>query len=370
MTSIYIHIPFCQRICSYCDFPKRVSKSIEIDHYLDALEKEVKMYHVNDEIDTLYIGGGTPSILSPHQLLRLNEIINVFHLSHKIEFTMECNPEHITQEKILLLKQLGVNRISLGVQTFDERLLKLLNRGHSKETVYNSIDLLRKNGLSNISMDLIFAIPFQTIDQVKEDLAHIKQLNVSHISYYSLILEEKTVFEKMLLENKIQLVDNEIEAQMFEMILSSLKDSEYHHYEISNYAKSGFQSRHNLVYWKNETYYGFGMGASGYINQVRYYNVKYVSEYIKLINKGKRPIIHQDIIDKNDELKEAFLLGLRLMDGLSIEDINSRYQVNILERFNKEFTYLVNKGWIEISNRIKLTHTGLFYGNEVFEVFV
>ncbi|QVK19461.1 oxygen-independent coproporphyrinogen III oxidase [Mycoplasmatota bacterium] len=370
MTSVYIHIPFCQRICSYCDFPKRVSKSIEIDHYLDTLEKEIKMYQVNDIIDTLYIGGGTPSILSSKQLLRLNQIIKLFHLSNKVEFTMECNPEHITNEKIILLKQLGVNRISLGVQTFNERLLRILNRGHLKNMVYDAVNLLKKNNLSNISMDLIFAIPFQTIEEVKEDLAHIQQLDVPHISYYSLILEEKTVFDKLLSENKIQLIDNETEAQMYELILNSLKKSKYHHYEISNYAKKGYESRHNQVYWQNKSYYGFGMGASGYVNHVRYYNVNYVNQYIELIKKEKRPIKHQDTIDKSEELKEAFLLGLRLIDGLSIEEINKRYQVNILEYFEREFKCLVDKGFIEISDRIKLTHTGLFYGNEVFEVFV
>ncbi len=370
MTSIYIHIPFCQRICSYCDFPKRVSKDKEIDLYLEALSKEIRMITITETIDTLYIGGGTPSLLNKEQLKQLEKIINLFNFSQDYEFTIECNPEHITEEKVIFYKRLGINRISLGVQTFNERLLKLLNRGHNKEIVYNVINLLKKHDLININIDLIFSIPFQTIEIVKEDIEHIKALDVPHISYYSLILEEKTVFEKMLDENKIQLIDNELEADMYELIIKNLKELGYTHYEISNYAKSSFQSKHNRVYWENKSYYGFGMGASGYLNHKRYYNETHVNEYIKSVNVGKLPIKNEDFIDFKEEIKEAFLLGLRLIDGLCIKEINERYKIDILTYFKDEFSYLQEKGWLEISERIKLTHNGLFYGNEVFQLFV
>jgi len=370
VASIYIHIPFCQRICSYCDFPKRVSKTSEINLYLDALKKEVDMRMVDEPIDTVYLGGGTPSLLDINQLGQLEMILSGYTFSEDYEFTIECNPEHINEEKIRFYKKIGINRISLGVQTFDERLLKLLNRGHTKEMIYTAIALLRKHDINNISMDLMFAIPFQTIQNIHEDLAHIKTLNVPHISYYSLILEEKTVFEQWLSESKIQLVENEVEANMYELTLDALKDLGYTHYEISNYAKKGFQSKHNLVYWNNESYYGFGMGASGYINHFRYYNENKVNRYIEKVNENKFPIKNQDLIDRKEEIKEAFLLGLRLIDGLSINEVNTRYQIDILDYFKEEFTNLVNKGYIEINDRIKLTHKGLFYGNDVFQVFI
>lgn len=370
LASVYIHIPFCQRICSYCDFPKRVSKTIEIDRYLVALEKEIDFYDIKEDIDTLFLGGGTPSLLSINQLKKLKVMIQNFKFTDDYEFTIECNPEHITIEKLKIYKELGINRISLGVQTFNKRLLKLLNRGHDETIVYQAIELIKNFGFKNISIDLIFAIPFQTIDNLKEDIKHVKQLNIPHISAYSLILEEKTVFEKMLKENKISLVDNEVEAEMYEEVIKSLKELGYQHYEISNFARKGYMSKHNQIYWKNQEYYGFGMGASGYLNNVRYYNEDKVNRYIEQINLNRYPIKNKDIITIDEKIKEEFLLGLRLIDGVSIKSVNEKYNIEIFEHFYKQFEYLHNKGWITIADRIKLTNNGLFYGNEVFEQFL
>jgi oxygen-independent coproporphyrinogen-3 oxidase len=236
--------------------------------------------------------------------------------------------------------------------------------------VYRVVDLLKKANFHNINIDLMFAIPGQTLDDLKQDLRYIKALNIPHISYYSLILEDKTVFNQLVNDEKLILIENDLEAKMYEIVIETLKRNNYQHYEISNFAKNNYQSRHNLVYWNNKHYYGFGMGASGYLNNIRYYNSNHVNHYLQLVNNHQFPVIKKDILNKNEQLKEAFLLGLRLIDGLSINELNKTYNIDVREYFQKELSYLVNNNWIEISERIKLTHQGLFYGNEVFEKFL
>ncbi|MDF2699578.1 MAG: coproporphyrinogen oxidase [Haloplasmataceae bacterium] len=370
MANVYIHIPFCQRICHYCDFPKRVSKTEQIDEYLLALEKEIKMYQLREKLDTLYLGGGTPSILNEKQLHMLKRITSQFSFNNNYEFTIECNPEHITTEKVNFYKEMGVNRISLGVQTFNDRLLKLLNRGHKKTDVINAINIIKTSGINNVSIDLIYAIPMQTMENLKEDLEIIKTLDLTHISAYSLILEEKTVFEKMINDKKMTLVDNEIEAEMFQFIMKNLKEIGFKHYEISNYAKNNYESKHNKIYWQNQTYYGFGMGASGYLGNIRYYNENHVQSYINKIDQNQCPIMNQDQLTLDDQIKEEMLLGFRLMDGIKIEEINNKYNINVLDYFKDQITQLLKKGWITIDQSIKLSETGLFFGNEVFELFI
>src|SRR5690554_2812695 len=370
MDAVYIHIPFCERICIYCDFPKRVSKNKEINEYLDALYKEVKMYKFNSKVNTIYIGGGTPSILSLQQLDKLNKIISLISLDKNYEFTIESNPEQLSLDKVSFYKKMGVNRISLGVQTFNKKILRLLNRNHSKEDVVKAIDILKKKDLTNINIDLMFALPYQTLEDISSDIKHFEKLDIPHLSYYSLILEEKTVLNKLVNEGKIVLIENNLEAKMYKYIINKIKKLSYDHYEISNFAKKGYKSQHNLKYWNNLEYLGFGMGASGYHNKKRYYNVSFVNEYIKLVNENKKPIKHEDFINKVEKLKEALLLGLRLIEGLDIKKINQRYDVDIEKEFYNELTYLQNKGWIDINTKIKLTKNGLFYGNEVFQMFI
>lgn len=369
MTSIYIHIPFCERICFYCDFPKKVGKKEEISTYLHALKKEVEMYELPKIIDTLYLGGGTPSILNDEQFEILHSTIMKFTFSTDYEFTIECNPEHISIEKLQWFKRLGINRVSLGVQTFNDKLLKLLNRKHNRDMVLNAVKLLKQEGFNNISIDLIFALPLQTMEMLKTDLATLLVLDVPHISYYSLILEEKTVFDHWVREGKLSLVDNELEAAMYEEVITTMR-KHYHHYEISNFAYPGYESKHNKVYWNNQHYYGFGMGASGYIDNVRYYNEDRVIRYLEKVSKKELPIAHKDELTKADIIKEALLLGLRLIDGVNISEINERYQVDVMTYFQEEFTILKKHGFIEISDNIRLTHKGLFYGNEVFSYFI
>ncbi|ERJ13669.1 radical SAM family heme chaperone HemW [Haloplasma contractile] len=370
--SVYIHIPFCQRICNYCDFVKRVSKRETIDQYIEALRTEIELYKPYEELDTLYIGGGTPSILTIQQLKQIEMMIDdYFILSEGCEFTVECNPEHVTEERVLLFKEMGVNRISLGVQTFNDRHLKLLNRGHTKEDVIRSVALLRQHGFDQINIDLIYAIPGQTLTELQDDLNMIKELNLEHVSAYSLILEEKTVFEKWLKEGKIDLVDNELEAKMFDYVMDALNKDGYHHYEISNFCKEGYESKHNKVYWSNDRYYGFGVGASGYLSTKRYYNVRHVNQYLRALNNNSKPLEQEDELSLEEQISEELILGLRLIRGVNLNDFKNKYNKSVFDCFPSEIKLLSEKGLIHIeSDHLSLTKEGLLKGNDVFVEFL
>lgn len=370
VTSVYIHIPFCERICSYCDFPRRVGSPKQFMEYLNALEKEIDFYGEIPPLDTLYIGGGTPSILQGETLQRFAKMLEQFRLKDDYEFTIECNPEHITEDRLAVYRQIGINRISLGVQTFQTKQLRLLNRAHDREMIFKAVQLLKANGFENISIDLMFSLPLQRLSDLYEDLELFLSLDIPHLSSYSLILEDKTVLAYQVMKNQVQLLDNETEALMYQIVMDRLKGAGYHHYEISNFAKPGYESKHNRVYWQNEQYYGFGMGASGYIENKRYYNEDQLKSYLTRINAGEKPIRHIDKVDRNDRLKEAMMLGLRLIDGISIDELNQKYNVNIEKQFDEELTYLERKGWVKVDSHIRLTGMGLFYGNEVFGMFL
>lgn len=370
MTAVYIHIPFCERICTYCDFPKRIGTLKQMDAYLEALAQEVKGYLPIPPLRSLYIGGGTPSILSHAQLLKLKSIISMFQFETDYEFTIECNPEHITPELVCFYHTMGVNRISLGVQTFNSRLLKLLNRNHNRETVFQAVEWLRNGGFTNISIDLIFALPMQEVKDLQADLEYLMELNPEHVSYYSLILEEKTVLNKWVSEHKIELLENEVEAEMYELVLQKLNASGYHHYEISNFAKENKASVHNTTYWQNQHYYGLGMAASGYLAGIRYTNTHLLGDYIARIEQNKSVVEISEVLSRDTILKEAMMLGLRMISGVELSAFKKRYGVDCLSYFAKELDYLQKQGWIEIDTHVRLTHAGLFYGNEVFGAFL
>ena len=272
--SVYIHIPFCNHICSYCDFCKIYYNEKLVDKYLNELDKEIKNRYNNEVINTIYIGGGTPSSLDINQLKRLFETIKVFN-TKDLEFTIECNIENITEEKMALFKQCGINRVSIGVQTLNDKHIKFLNRFHNKTDVKNKIELAKKY-INNINIDLIYAIPGETLEELSQDLDFIIDLDINHISAYSLIIEEHT----KLFIYKVTNIDEEMDFEMYKLICKKLKENGYNHYEISNYSKKGYESKHNLVYWNNQMYYGFGLGASGYINNVRYENTRSINKYL------------------------------------------------------------------------------------------
>lgn len=358
MKSVYIHIPFCNTICSYCDFPKIYSNVCSKKKYLNTLKKEIEKKYQNEEIKTIYIGGGTPSVLTEEELQQLFDMIKIFKKSKNCEFTIECNIENIDIEKLKIFKKNGINRISIGVESFDPKVIAYLNRNHTKKDAIKKIKLTKKY-FKNINIDLMYAIPIQTTKSLKKDIKTYLKLKIPHISYYSLIIEPHT---KLYNEN-INYIDEEIDYKMYKIINKKLK--KYQHYEISNYSLKGYESKHNLVYWNNEEYYGFGMGASGYINGIRYNNTKNINEYMsgKYIKEEKK-------LTKLEQMQEEMFLGLRKIKGVNTKEFEKKFQNKIEDVFNindlleknilikKDEYMFINKKNIYTSNEIMIRFVG------------
>lgn len=363
MKGLYVHIPFCEYICHYCDFVKKVPKNSEvIQNYLNRWQNELMTYqHHFDTIETIYIGGGTPSMLSEEQLTFLLKALEPIQ---PIEYTIEINPDSYTEEKGLLLKKYGVNRISLGVQTFKKELLDYVNRRHTKEQIFSVVKHLRSIGFDNISIDLIYAIPGQSYEDLYQDLNHIKELAIDHISCYSLILEEKTYFYHQYLRGNFKPVDEDIEAQMYQIVMEELKKQGFEHYEISNYAKNKKYSKHNLIYWTMGEYIGTGLGAHGFVDGYRTQNERAFSKY-------QKEVLYQKTQQtKEIMLADELIFGLRKLSGVDLNMIEKKYQINLFEYYPK-LKEKEELGLIEIKdNHLRLTKQGLFLGNQVFMVFI
>ncbi|MCI8446726.1 MAG: radical SAM family heme chaperone HemW [Bacilli bacterium] len=346
MKSVYIHIPFCNTICTYCDFCKFYYNKKWVSDYLNSLEKEIKANYKGEMIKTLYIGGGTPSSLSIEELEKLFSIIEIFDKSKCIEFTFECNIENLTEEKANFLIEHGVNRLSIGVETFHEKYLTFLNRHHKIKEVEEKINYLKKIGFRNINIDLIYALPNQTIEEVREDVAYFLKLEIPHISVYSLMIEDNTI----LSIQKVEEIEEDLDARMYENIEQILTKNGYIHYEISNFGKKGFFSEHNLVYWNNEEYYGFGVGASGYIDKVRYDNTRNIINYIK----GDY-IIESHKLSQNEIIENEFILGFRKLDGINLTKFYQKYHrkitdYSIIKKLLKEEKLVIMAGNIKIED--------------------
>ena len=346
--SCYIHIPFCKSICTYCDFCKMYYNEEFVKQYLKALEKEVNSYYEQEVLDTLYIGGGTPSCLSFNNLYELFEIIKRLNLSPLGEFTFECNVEDITLEFLQFLKSKGVNRLSIGVESFNDEFLELLGREYRAKDIRKKI-LLAKKYFTNINIDLIFGIKGQTLNDIKADLKEFISLDIPHLSIYSLILEDNT---KLKIAGYEEISDDE-SRKMYDYIVSFLKKYNYIHYEISNFSKDGYFSKHNLTYWNNNHYYGFGLGASGYFNNVRYTNTRSITNYIK----GNYRYEQVDITKRIDE-ENFMILGLRKTKGISEKEFYNHYQEKLEEVFDvskleyKDGYYYIKEEYLYISNYI------------------
>ena len=371
---LYIHIPFCDHICTYCDFPKLLTKGQRHAEYIEALIQELKLYQQNvgfSNLQSIYIGGGTPTALSVEQIQPVFDFLTEQIQMNQIqEFSIEANPENLTHDKIQYLKAQGVNRFSLGVQTFHESLLKRIGRKHQAQEVIQAVANLRQCGIKNINLDLIYAIPGQTLDELRDDLRQVISLEVEHISAYSLIVEEHTQLYLAYMRDQIELTDNEIEAKMYEMTIETLTEAGYEHYEISNFAKSK-PSLHNQWYWKNETYIGVGLGAHGYVKGQRYQNTRSINTYIELLKDGKLPMIESHALTKEEMIEEEMFLGLRLLKGVNLKAISDKYDVNIDEIYGKAFEELIQKGYLEQKElNVRLTPSGLLMANEVFEQFL
>lgn len=353
--SVYIHIPFCDSICSYCDFCKFIKNEEWINKYLDVLEKEINAKYKGEILDTIYIGGGTPSCLNIKELTKLFNIIKLFKKSKNCEFTFECNIENITEEKLKLLYEFGVNRLSIGIQTFDEKYLKFLNRNHKKKDIIEKINLSKKIGFKNINIDLIYALPNQTLEELNNDIDEFLKLDITHISTYSLIIEPNT---KVFIEN-YKNIDEDLDYQMYKLLCNKLKDKGYNHYEISNFAKGGYESKHNLTYWNNNEYYGFGLGASGYINNIRYDNTRNFNKYL-----NNEYVKESHKLDKIETIENEFILGFRKINGIDKKTFKTKYNkdiksievVNKLLRENKlledKKNIYINPNYIYVSNDV------------------
>ena len=315
--SCYIHIPFCNQICNYCDFCKLKYHKKFINKYLDSLEKEIQSTYHNEVLETIYIGGGTPSSLSLEELKRLFAILSILKKSPNIEYTIEGNFESTTKEKLELYKEVGINRLSFGIESINPNNLLFLGRNENLNTINNTLTEARKLGFHNINIDLMYALPSETIDILEKDIDYVLSLNVEHISTYSLIIEDHTILKL----NNIKNIDQEKDLEMYELICKKLKENNYKHYEISNFAKEGYQSKHNMTYWQNEEYYGFGLGASSYINNERINNTR---SYTKYINNDW--ILEREYLSLKDKIEYEVILNLRMSNGIDLQRFYNKYK--------------------------------------------
>ena len=369
-TSAYVHIPFCTQICYYCDFSKVFIKNQPVDSYLEHLLQEFHSYDIQ-KLRTLYIGGGTPTALSAPQLeVLLDGLTKNLDLSVIEELTIEANPGDLDEDKIAVLKNSAVNRVSLGVQTFDDKMLKKIGRSHLERDIYENIDRLKLAGFDNISIDLIYALPGQTMDQVKDNVAKAIALDIPHMSLYSLILENHTVFMNRMRRGKLPLPKEEVEAEMFEYIIAELERVGFEHYEISNFSKPGFESRHNLMYWDNAEYYGIGAGASGYVNGVRYKNHGPIRHYLKAVEEGNARI-NEEHLSLREQMEEEMFLGLRKKTGVSKARFEEKFGTSFENLYGQVVRDLCHQGLLQVEGQqIRMTKKGLFLGDTVAERFI
>lgn len=351
--AVYIHIPFCKSICSYCDFCKFLYNEKWVGAYLTALKREIKDRYMDDDITTIYIGGGTPSALSYDEIKRLMEIISVFKTENLKEFTFECNLSDINKELLLLLKYYKVNRLSIGIESFNKKNLEFMERSADYKNAKEKIKLCREYGFNNINIDLMYAIPGETLKDLKKDLDLFMSLNPTHISTYSLIIEEHTKLDNI----NAQVIAEELDYEMFKLIEKRLKNA--HHYEVSNFAIKGYESKHNLVYWNNEEYYGFGLGAAGYIDDIRYENTKNLKEYL-LGNYVKS----KEILGKKEKMDYEIMLGFRKLDGINIKEFKEKYGEDIETVYNLAPLYK-NKDLIKKKGYIYINPSKIYIMNEI-----
>ena len=369
-TSAYVHIPFCTQICYYCDFSKVFIKNQPVDSYLEHLIEEYDSYDIK-KLRTLYIGGGTPTALSASQLaFLLEKLTDKLDLSYLEELTIEANPGDLDQEKIAVLKDSPVNRVSLGVQTFNDRMLKQIGRSHLEKDIYENIANLKKAGFDNISIDLIYALPKQTMEDVKINVAKAIALDIPHMSLYSLILENHTVFMNRMRRGKLPLPKEDLEAEMFEYIIAELEKAGFEHYEISNFSKPRFESRHNLMYWDNAEYYGIGAGASGYVDGVRYKNHGPIRHYLQAVEAGNARVQEEELT-LHEKMEEEMFLGLRKKSGVSKKRFEEKYGLSFEDQYGAVVTELTEQGLL-VPDRdiVRMTKKGLFLGDTVAEKFI
>lgn len=376
MLGLYVHVPFCAQKCNYCDFNSyKIEEKNQKKDYLISIKKEMELYKEefkNKEFTSVFLGGGTPSILTPEELTILMEnIYSNFNIKRDAEITMECNPGTLNKVKLKAIKSLGINRLSMGLQVTQDHHLKYIGRIHTYEQFEKNYKDAIEVGIDNINVDLMYSLPNQSFDEWKETLNKIINLNPSHISAYSLILEEGTKFYDMYLNKEFELNDEEVDISIYNYTIDTLYKNGYHQYEISNYAKDNFECKHNVLYWKCEEYVGIGASASGYFNGIRYNNICELDNYEKMILEGEKPIEWEEKLSIKDEIEESIFLGLRMNEGIQISDFKEKYNFDFEKEYKNEIEKLSKMELIEIdNNRMKLTQKGREISNSVFVEFI
>lgn len=382
---LYIHIPFCKQKCSYCDFCSYANKESFIKRYIQCVLKEIIEVGNNNKIDfengkddlflvkTIYIGGGTPSLIDSKYIVQIIEDIKLnFEIDEKAEITIEVNPGTVTLEKLEDYKRAGINRLSIGLQSTHEHLLKEIGRIHTYLDFLDTFRFAREAGFENINVDLMIGLPNQTLEEVKDSIEEIVSMEPEHISVYSLILEENTpLFKKV--EEGLELPNEDLERKMYWAVKQTLEQNNYIHYEISNFAKKGYESKHNLDCWNQKEYIGFGIAAHSYTNGIRYSNIENIEQYIKNYDEDKTEenLVFHEKQDTEAMQKEYMLLGLRKIDGVSIQEFKIKFVANPVFLYHSELEKLVNEELLEIDgDMIKLTNKGLDLANIVWEEFV
>lgn len=353
--SCYIHIPFCSKICSYCDFCKLFYNESLVNKYLDALEYEIKNTYNGEKLNTIYIGGGTPSSLTVKQLEKLFKIISQLNIGDNAEYTIEGNFENTTIEKINLYKKYGVNRLSFGIESIDKKNLEFLDRKIDKDQIETIIKKCKELGFNNINVDLMYALPNESMDTLINDINYVISLDIEHISTYSLIIEEHT----KLSINKIKNISEDIDNEMYKEICKRLKENNYIHYEISNFSKKDYYSKHNTVYWNNDEYYGFGLGASSYIKDKRITNTRSISKYLE-----NNYIYETEELDINSKIEYEIMLNLRKHEGINLKEFYKKYNKPLNELYN--YSELVNnKLLVEKDNHLLIPEDKWYISNTI-----
>ena len=373
---IYIHIPFCKSRCSYCDFATDVYRNNDaVERYVSALCLEIQnsKFKIQNSVETIYFGGGTPSLLTTNQLEKiLNGLHQTFSIAPQIEFTLEMNPATVTLEKLQEFKSLGVNRASFGVQTFDDRALKLLARGHDANDARKTFQLLRQDDFDNISFDLIAGLPNQTLQNWEDNLNQALELEPEHLSLYLLEIHEATPLAEQIRSKRQPLPDEDLAAEMYELMLEKVGKFGYQQYEISNFAKPNFESRHNSKYWLCEPVFAFGVSAHSFDGKnIRWANERDTNKYVQMMENGDSPIVEKNVLDAVQVAGEFAFLNLRLTKGLNLEEYKERFGIDLQIKYAEDLKHLEEAELIEFeNNQLRLTKKGMVYSNEVFAVFI
>lgn len=373
--SVYVHVPFCRHRCGYCNFTLVANRDDWVDRYLSAIEVEILGVDFGDseatEIDTLFLGGGTPTHLSPRQLERLINVVgNKFSYSKDIEFSIEANPNDISEEKVALLSSLGVNRFSLGVQSFNKQKLQMLERDHDADVVRKAIGTIRDR-VEDISIDLIIGSPGETVVDWQEDLESALSVGPTHISTYSLTIEKGTQFWNRWNRGELTEVSEDDSANWYEYGIDFLKKNGFEHYEVSNFSRLGYRCKHNENYWLGNSYFGFGPGAARYVDGKRELNHRSTSRYLQMIQSGESPTVESELIDAEASAREKLIFGLRRIEGIDTRSFQEETEFAVLDLAERELNRLIDQKMLEFEGQtLRLTRAGLLVSDSIWPLLL